>query len=202
MKKKIPLLLMLVFAAAEAQDCCEEEVCCVEEPSFYVKVFGGANFLQNTTINRNRAHYQTGYIVAGSLGYRSCYCLRFEAEYAYRRNAIRKIEFIGDGSSKHGYFQASSIMANLYWDLPCLFWNIHPYVGAGLGADFQKMHSSNSRIIFNQKWTHFSSQAMAGFAFPLFCNTDIAVEYKFHYGGCHIYNHAVGIGLTYKFGCL
>ena len=37
--------------------------------NFYAKILGGANFLQNTTIEGNKATYQTGYIVAGSLGY-------------------------------------------------------------------------------------------------------------------------------------
>jgi outer membrane autotransporter protein len=98
-------------------------------------------------------------------------------------------------------------MANLLWDLPlsswgCAFWNIQPFIGAGIGYDFQQMHSSNSRIIFNQKWHHFSWQVMAGLAYPLFCNTEITLEYKFHQGGCHFNNHSVGVGLVYKFDFL
>ena len=88
------------------------------------------------------------------------YGLRLEAEYAFRRNAIRKIDFYAEGSSKHGHFQTSSYMANLLWDLPlsswgCAFWNIQPFIGAGIGYDFQQMHSSNSRIVFNQNGTFF-----------------------------------------------
>ena len=133
------------------------------------------------------------------------YGLRLEAEYAFRRNAIKKIDFFVEGSSKHGHFQTSSYMANLLWDLPlsswgCAFWNIQPFIGAGIGYDFQQMHSSNSRIIFNQKWNHFSWQVMAGLAYPIFCNTEITLEYKFHQGGRHFYNHSIGIGLVYKFG--
>ena len=99
------------------------------------------------------------------------------------------------------------IMANLLWDLPlcswgCSFWKIQPFIGAGIGYDYQKMHSSNSRIVFNQKWTRFSWQVMAGFAYPIFRNAEITLEYKFHEGGSHFYNHSVGIGLVYKFGCI
>jgi len=94
-------------------------------------------------------------------------------------------------------------MANLLWDLlGCAFWKIQPFIGAGIGYDFQQMHASNSRIIFNQKWNHFSWQAMAGFAYSIFCNTEITLEYKFHQGGSHFYNHSVGVGLVYKFGFL
>lgn len=97
-------------------------------------------------------------------------------------------------------------MANLLWDLPlsswgCEFWNIQPFIGAGIGDDFQRMHASNSRIVFKQKWNHFSWQAMAGLAYPIFRNTEITLEYKFHQGG-HFYNHSIGVGLVYKFGFL
>lgn len=216
MKKNILLLStsILLFMAADgqaqesAEDCCYyEDNFCVDEINFYAKIFSGANFLQSTRINGNKSTYNTGYIVAGSLGYSWCYGLRVEAEYAFRRNEIKKIHFFGEGSSSHGHFQASSYMANVLWDLPlsswgCNFWNIEPFIGAGIGYDFQKMHSSNSRIIFNQKWNHLSWQLMAGLAYPIFCNTELSLEYKFHQGGCHFYNHSIGVGLEYKFGCL
>ena len=128
MKKNILLLLMslLFFMAgdAQAQEWCDEDLCysedncCVHETNFYAKILGGANFLQNTEITENKSTYQTGYIIAGSLGYCWRNGLRLEAEYAFRRNTIRKIDFFVEGSSKHGHYQASSYMANLLWDLP------------------------------------------------------------------------------------
>ena len=216
MKKNILLsftsLLFFMAAGVHAQETtvsqevCQEDSCCGDGPNFYAKILGGANFLQNTSINGNKATYHPGYVVAGLLGYcfRS-YDLRLEAEYAFRRNGISKIHFITEGSSKHGHFQTSSYMANLLWDLPLCswgysFWNIQPFVGAGIGYDFQQMHSSNSRIVFNQKWHNFSWQTMAGFAYPIFCNTEITLEYKFHQAGCHFFNHSLGVGLVYKFG--
>ena len=216
MKKNILLLLMslLFFMAVDAQAqecydenfCCYEDSCCVHETNFYGKIFGGANFLQNTSINENKSTFETGYIISGSLGYCWCYGLCLEAEYAYRRNNISKIHFFGEGCSKHGHFQTSSYMANLLWDVPlsswgCACWNIQSFIGAGIGYDSQQMHSSNSRIIFNEKWNHFSWQLMAGLSYPIVCNTEITLEYKFHQGGCHFNNHSVGIGLVYKFGC-
>lgn len=214
MKRNIllPLMSLLFFIAADAraqewdaQDlCCYKHSCCVGEMNFYGKIFGGANFLQNTALNGNKSKYHTGYTVAGSLGYCWCYGLRVEGEYAYRRNTIRKIHFFGQGASKHGHFQTSSYMANLLWDLPLSSWgytfcNIRPFVGGGIGYDLQQMHSSNSRIDFHQKWNHFSWQLMAGLAYPIFCNTEMTFEYKYHQGGCHFYNHSIGVGLSYKF---
>lgn len=217
MKKNILLLIMsflfFMTTGAQAQEwngkdsCCYEDNCCVDATDFYAKILTGVNFLQNTSIDGNKAKYQAGYIIAGSVGYRWCNGLRVEAEYAFRRNDISKIDFIDEGSSKHGHFQTSSYMANVLWDVPlsswgCEFCNIQPFIGAGIGYDFQQMHSSNSRIIFNQKWNRFSWQLMAGLAYPIFCNTDITVEYKFHQGGCHFYNHTLGFGFVYQFDFL
>lgn len=199
MKKNVLqfLLSLSFFMAADAQ---AQEWCLnCEETNFYAKIFGGANFLEITS---TRSTYQTGYVIGGSLGYHWHYGLHVEGEYAFRRNDIRKIHFFGEGSSKHGHFQTSSYMANLLWDLPlssweCSFWNIQPFIGAGIGYDFQQLRSSNSRIRFHQKWNHFSWQAMVGLTYPIFCNTEMSLEYKFHQGGCHFYNHSIGVGLTY-----
>ena len=210
MKKNILLLLTLLVifmaAVAQAQERCDEDLCCrVDETNFYAKIFAGANFLQNTDTSGNKSSYQTGYIIAGSLGYCWRYGLSLEAEYAYRRNAISKIQFFGQGSSHRGHFQTSSYMANLFWDLPLsswgwAFWNTQPFLGAGIGYDFQQMNSSNSLVVFNQRWNHFSWQLMAGLVYPFFCGTDITLEYKFHQGGCHFNNHSFGVGLVYRFG--
>ena len=201
MKKNILLLLMtsLIFLSADAQEWCDEDNC--DEPQFYAKILSGVNFLQNTTLNDNKTTYKPGYLIGASLGYNWRYNLSLEAEYAYRRNALSKIHFFGGDSSHRGHFQTSSFMANLLWNVPyCPFQNIQPFIGAGIGYDFQKMHSSNSTIVFNQKWNHFSWQLMAGLTYPIFCNTDISLEYKFHQGGNHFYSHTLGLGLAYKFG--
>lgn len=210
MKKNILLsLLSLSFclgANASDQEPRTKNNCCLEELNFYAKIFGGANFLQNTTINGNKASYETGYVASGALGF--CwryYGLRLEGEYAFRRNDIDKIHFNSQGFSKHGHFQTSSYMANLLWDFPlcawgCKFWKLQPFIGAGIGADLQQMYSSNSLVHFSQKWTRFSWQAMTGLSYPIFHNTVLSVEYKFHEGGSHFYNHSVGVGLAYKFG--
>ena len=210
MKKNIRLslipLLFFIAADAQAQEQSAKDKCSVDGKNFYAKVLGGANFLQNSTTNGNKATYEPGYVFAGSLGY--CwryYGLRLEGEYAFRRNAIDKINFVTQGSSSHGRFQTSSYMANMLWDMPlcswgCKFWNIKPFVGAGIGYDFQQMRASNSLIIFRQTWHHISWQVMAGLAYKIFRNTDITLEYQFHQGSSNFNNHAVGVGLVYKFG--
>jgi len=207
MKNKNMLLLLLTFLFFRAADAQADDNCSVDKKCFYPKFFAGANFLQNTTIDGNKCSYQPGYILEGSLGYFCCYGLHVEAQYTYRKNGISKIQFFGQGASNHGHFQASSCMANLLWDLPLCswgyrFWNIRPFIGTGIGCDWQKISASSSRIDFQQKWTHFSWQLMTGLVFPIFRNTEITLEYQFHQGGSHFYNQSVGMGLVYKFGFL
>jgi len=209
MKKNILLLLIsfLLFTAAQAQnqESSDEKHCCVDQTNFYARFLSGVNFLQNSTTDGNKSTFEAGYIIDGLIGYCWSCGLRLEAEYAFRRNGIKKIDFYIEDCSRGGHFQDSSFMANLLWDVPvsswtCAFGNIHPFVGVGLGYDLQQMHSSNSRIIFNQKWNNLSWQTMAGLTYPIFCNMDMALEYKFHQGGPHFYNHYVGLGLIYTFG--
>lgn len=213
--KKIILSLLMSFMFsmapnAQAQECYAdgscyfEESCCAAKGNFYARLLGGVNFLQNTKINGNRTSYDPGYIIAASVGYHLQYGLSVEAEYAFRRNDIHKTHYYTEGSSNSGHFETSSWMANMLWNLPlsswgCNCWNIQPFIGAGIGYDFQQMRSSNCRVRFKQDWRHFSWQLMAGLAYPIFCNTNLTVEYAFHQGGSHFNNHSLGAGLVYKF---
>lgn len=199
MKKNLLILLFFLATGLQAQ----EDSGCIDQSNFYAKIFSGPNFLQNTTIDKNHVTYHTGYVIAGSLGFCWYNGLCLEAEYAFRRNGIRQIDFFVEGSSTTGRFQTSSYMGNLLWEMHAWrFWKIQPFIGAGAGYDFQQMKSSNSRIVFNQKWHHFSWQLMAGFAFQVFYNIDFTLEYKFHQGGSQFNNHSVGVGFVYKFGFL
>ena len=194
-QRLITSLLIVSAAGVQAEECCWED-----SSGIYAKIFSGVNFLQSTSISGNKAKYNTGYIVSGSLGYSLGNGLHLEGEYAYRRNDISKIDFFLQTSSRHGHVQTSSYMANLLWDLPlCSFGDIQSYIGAGIGYDFTQMHASNCQIVFNQKWRRFSWQLMAGVAYPIYCNTEIILEYKFHQTSCLFNNNAIGIGLIYTF---
>ena len=209
-KRSNILLLLMSFSSLTAaypyyEESSDEKQFCVEQTNFSAKFLSGANFLQHSTTDGNKATFKAGYIIDGSLSYCWSSGLSLEAEYAFRRNGIKKIDFSIEGCSNCGHFKTSSCMANLLWGLPlsscgCVWWKIQPFIGIGLGYDFQQMHSSNARIIFCQKWNSLAWQAMAGFAYPISCNTNMTLEYKFHQGGHHFYNHSVGIGIVYTFG--
>lgn len=166
--------------------------------NFYVEFLVGANFLQK---ERNRhsfsplAEYQTGYLLAGCLGYRWYYGTRLEAEYAFRRNPL---SFSNYGS--RGHIQMSSFMGNLLWEplssFGYEFWNIQPFIGAGIGCDFLHAHKENHKRDEQLSW-----QVMSGLSYPLFDHINISLEYKFHKtNDTSIYNHSLGVGVMYEFG--
>lgn len=191
MKAILALILSsLVLTTAHAQHCCPR--------NFYVRFLSGPNFLQDTTTDGNHTTFDTGYLIAGSVGYCLPCNLRLEGEYTFRRNAIKQIDFYVEGFSNNGDFQSSSYMGNLFWDL-CPCWCIQPYVGLGAGYDFQHMRACNSRILFAQDWDSFSWQVMAGLTYPIYCGTEISLEYRFHQGSSHFYSHSIGIGLGDRF---
>lgn len=189
MKKILFAFLFLCSSYSWAENLYDTRV--GENNTFYAELFGGANFIQNTQKN---SHYQTGYIISGSLGYRLCYGLRLEGEYAYRRNALK------NGSS--GHFQSSSYMANVLWDFSGLGFQcgpFYPFIGGGVGYDVQQIFA-NSEESCHDEMKDFAWQAMAGVAYPILCNADLFVEYKFHRGGfCHLYNHSIGMGISFRF---
>lgn len=209
MKKAILLIVipLLLFASEETKaetecECCSIETCV--DP-FYVEVAAGGNFLQVQRSHGLKVISQPGYIIAGSLGYRWNYGLRLEFEYAFRRNPTKKIHVFGRSNEINGHFQSSSYMANLLWDLPisswgCDFWQIRPFVGGGIGCDHQQITKQDTTLTFSQNNKGFSWQLIAGLGYPIFCHSDISLEYKFHKGGFSIYNHSILLGLTYNFG--
>lgn len=206
----LAVLLVFINCNLHAQEmCCEnvsdENVCCEETNGLYAEVMGGANFLQTKTYCGVKSDYRTGYIAAGAFGYRWCHGLRLEAEYAYRRNDFKRIRFFDRNFSLHGHYQSSSYMANCLWDIPtnyfgCGFWNIQPYIGAGIGYDSQKIHGTSEYLDFIQSKKGFAWQVMTGLSYPLSYKTLISFEYKFHKGKLnYIYNNSIDAGLTYLF---
>lgn len=174
--------------------------------NFYIRGFGGANFLEESRHHSHSHHYATGFLVSGAIGFCSSYGIRFEGEYAFRRNTSNKLHIREQGVKLDSQFCSSAYMANLYWDIPlfgmkqslCM---IQPYVGAGVGCDCQRL-KEKSRNTRSFKWKHkgFAWQLMTGLEYMVAPFLGISVEYKYHHGSDKFYyTHAVGLGLEYWF---
>lgn len=216
MKKEISCLLtgvcLLLLATLEAktdnafcEDFCMTPYCDDEQNNYYTEIFGGANFIQSDRRSHVKSVFKTGYTIAASVGYKWCYGIRWEAEYAFRRNQVKDIHFFGRSFGSSGHYQSSSYMANLLWDIPLECWGlnawgIHPFVGGGIGWDYQILRARRHQRTFRDSKKHFAWQGMAGLALPFYCNTDLSLEYRYHQGGLtYLHNHTIGLGLKYNF---
>jgi opacity protein-like surface antigen len=179
--------------------------CCKLDNVFYTEVFGGGNFLQTTPYGNVDSKYKPGYTVSGSFGYLWRYGLQIEGEYSFRRNNLNKIRLFGRNFRINGPCSSSSYMLNLLWSPPlwqwgCRLWNIHPFIGGGVGYDHQQMRADSETVHDNNHKNGFAWQILAGLAYPFNSSLDLSLDYKFHQGPLkHLINHSLGLGLTYKF---
>lgn len=227
MKKFV--LLTILFAAFLVPQC----VKAVDMEGFYVGATGAADFLSNTGKghrngsygHRNRNRYDVGFFGAIDLGYRWCNGLHLEAEVAYRYNRQRKErrETYGDYSfrNRRGHRDVWAAMVNVLYDIN-MCWCVEPYVGVGLGYAHIRNDRHNrffgtdvggsSRRRNNRDDNAFAWQIIAGVAYPICDNIDVAVEYRFfdavrsrsgRRGGNNnrnnAFNNDIGVNVKYYF---
>ncbi len=190
MKKFV--LLTILFTALLVPSC----VKAVDMEGFYVGATGAADFLSISKQHRhygfvrNNNRYDVGFFGAIDLGYRWCNGLHLEAEVAYRYNRQRKNhrEYIGNSSfrDRRGHRDVWAAMVNVLYDIN-MCWCVEPYVGLGIGYAHVKNDRHNRffgstagrRHRNNNDENAFAWQIIAGVAYPITCNIDIAVEYRF-----------------------
>jgi opacity protein-like surface antigen len=203
-------LILLVLLPIFFHDLAQADVLCnrcsCDYYQLYSEICSGVNFLQTKTKDDIKLIYDPGYIVEVCIGIHACYDLRLEAEFAYRRNSLNKVNFFGQDFPRHGYFESFSYMGNVLWDIPWV-WDIpwecvlQPYIGGGIGYDFQQTLTRGFGLSDKVNKKDFAWQVIAGLKYVLPCSLDISLEYKFHQGGFrYIYCHSLGLCLTYEFG--
>lgn len=175
---------------------------CYQAPEFnanniYVKATTGVNFANIKKPIKVSA--RAGYLLSGAVGYRLESGPRLEAEYAYRSNSKKNR---ANGAKLN--FRVSSIMVNALIDLPLGNWvcpcSIKPFIGAGIGASFQKLsvHNYNTRVHGHKN--DFAWQIIAGADYELCSNLDLTVEYKYNRTNrLSVNNNSIATGLTYNF---
>lgn len=182
---------------------------------FYVGAFGGANWLQNSSMHGFKLKSKTGFTGAASLGYKFDNGFRVEGEVGYRRNRldakdryseIYSSEFGSDHKRPHGSHYTWSYMANFLYDfdeVSCYIPNVVPYVGFGLGYAQSHTHLKGHDGYAERKGKEtergFAYQGIAGVGYRLTDSTTLAVEYRYFDGKNHSRDHGVGLALRQSF---
>lgn len=119
-----------------------------DDSGLYVSLLGGANWVAHQNLRQNSLDFvqmdyeqplSSGYAVDLAVGWRSPIGLRPELALAYRRNSLDHFaDRVYEGGGKidgKGQEAGSSLMANLWYDLPMPegFTRIKPYIGGGVG---------------------------------------------------------------------
>lgn len=114
----------------------------------YLSLLGGGNWVADQNLRQNSLDFvqmsydnplSSGYALELALGWRRPSGLRPELALSYRKNSLGRFEHrvYENGSSITGKGQeaASSLMANLWYDLPMpdALSRVKPYLGGGLG---------------------------------------------------------------------
>lgn len=177
----------------------------------YIEGAGGVNWLDDTDgFYRLRADHpipalrnmefpsttshETGWGIAGRLGYAWASGLRVDGEITYRRNDVDKSTFLAsDGvtffnltdENPSGHVRSYTLMANAYYD----FRNstgITPYIGGGIGAaNVGGTYTSSvspftlrADTIDDSDWG-FAAQAIGGVSIALSHNLSLIADYRY-----------------------
>lgn len=97
----------------------------------YVSGGAGLNLGEDMEMGGPEAELELGWVGLGALGYAFSGGIRFEGEFAYRRNAA---DGLNTGASLSGDMTAMSFMANIYYEYRRPDWVVAPYAGVGLGV--------------------------------------------------------------------
>jgi opacity protein-like surface antigen len=230
--KKLFLLsaACLAVVAPKAADAFLADLNPLGNAGYYASINAGPNWVNFQRTHERcgsgdfsgsgRRHHKNnnnvGYYVAGTLGLRTCFGLRFEGEVAYRnnqRNEHRRNysgdDFSGSGRRHHRHnLSNTAIMFNGLYDLD-LCWAIKPYGGFGIGyawAQTPRRHWNNSGHHHKRDRNGFAWQGIAGLAYPLdfLCScgytVDATVEYRYFKPQARRVNHnTLSFGLRTNF---
>ena len=166
------------------------------QPSFYVGVEGGANWLLNTTILGQGVSPAIGWAAGGKVGY-DFVGPRVELEGVYRNNQ-HNVGF--PGRAINNQIGQVGVLANLLYDFfPAS--TITPYVGAGAGVAFINSDQSLGS-------TQFAYQGIVGLAWNASDQFRVSLDGRY-YGTLNPavagttwsnQNITAMLSLTYKFG--
>lgn len=198
MKKSI--LLTIIFLALIVPQNVKALDLPFDLTGFYLSGNVSCNLAIHRTHQRTKVTYDPGVFVSPAIGYRFCNGIRVEGEFGYRYNHLKRLNFYGTTFHVRGRLETLSGLANVYYDIP-LCWCIKPYIGAGIGYGYTTLKVRQGNFSTEGHKSGFAWQVIAGLAYPIYCNVDLAVEYRFFKNeriNCS-QNHDIGASLRYYF---
>ncbi|WP_339481265.1 MULTISPECIES: outer membrane protein [unclassified Pseudomonas] len=164
----------------------------------YVSGMGGVNWVAKQDLTQNNNDFvemefnqplHSGYATGLALGWRFPVGLRPEVELSYRRNTLDQFNnrvYEGGGSIEgKGEEQASSLMANLWYDIPNLpapLSRFTPYVGGGLGyavLTIKGLEAGGVEFGGTHRDTVSAWQLGAGIAYELSEHWSMSLDYRY-----------------------
>lgn len=123
--------------------------------------------------------YEEGYALSTYVGFRKTENLRFEGEFAFRRNDGEALSFNNVARPFAGAGTESySLLANAIYDIPTDS-AITPYVGVGAGIAFLENDFVYGPATFQDKETAFVYQGMVGASMPVTDRIDLFVDGRY-----------------------
>ncbi|NUT82931.1 outer membrane protein [Pseudomonas brassicacearum] len=164
----------------------------------YVSGMGGVNWVAKQDLTQNNDDFvqmefnqplHSGYATGLALGWRFPVGLRPEVELSYRRNTLdqfnNRIYEGGSSIEGKGEEQASSLMANLWYDIPNLpapLSRFTPYVGGGLGyavLTIKDLEAGGVEFGGTHRDTVSAWQLGAGVAYELSEHWSMSLDYRY-----------------------
>jgi len=128
----------------------------------------------------------TGFLFGAGLGWSFNQYLRADVRYSH----AGKFK-VGGGTD----LTASSVMGNIYFDLPLQDWPLRPYLGTGLGYGWTDVSPGSDD-------SGLAAAFMAGVSYNMTPNLVLDAGYRFHdimVSGPDVTDHQVMIGMRYHF---
>jgi len=170
------------------------------ENTFYLSGMSGLNWLYlQKQRDGTTGNFKTGWLAGGAIGFRACGGFRIELESAYRRNSVNWIEVDGDRYHPGGAESNTSVMINLTQDINCFRFCAIPYVGFGAGYAFDNGIISVDDVEHIKKDKGFAWQAILGLNYPLTCQLEAGLEYRFFKPQLRGFDQSIGVALRYYF---
>jgi OmpA-OmpF porin, OOP family len=145
---------------------------------------GGWTLLKNQKIKADglpstTARFDSGFAAGARIGYEEGNW-RFEAEYAYRRNALDRVT-VGGASfdDLSGSRRAHAFLANLIYGID-FGWPVKPHIGGGIGGVYLQDRANLPGVIaLRDSGWEIGYQGIAGLRYDITHNIAVDLDYRY-----------------------